>query len=1142
MTGTTMDQAILEQAASEDTLLAILGAANQINTTLKKKTTTVNVSDINKKFNDLAQSSDILSRSFANLNNSVMEASKKLAGIDVSIDPVKTDGINNEFENLAEQTTTLNKSFRKFTNSVLDASKKLGNIDISNVPAAVEGIRNNLDQASDGIGGFSGNLFDMAGSVSGANQALNLFEISSEEMSAGASEAGAAVAGLSKKATFALMALSKLADMVGGVIGMLGGLFASTVKLISQFVMGENKLSAYTETVAEALKSIPFLGGILGGLVGIVAATIKVVEGYRDVQAQLAESGAAFGQDLMYMRDMAEKTGLGMEGFAGVISKNTEIFAKFGKVTEGAVLFAKTTAILRGRMRDMGYTVEDINDGLAQVMSLQTRGSATRLQSEEDLANTAQRLMNEMDALAKLTGQSRKSQAEAVKKQTMTASFQMELAKMLPETQEQVARAMMATAGLLGEGVSEMAKNFFLGFEAINKDQAIMSTTMRETLIPIREMMQLAKAGRLTVEKQDELLARAIASSANDAKSLDILLKTAAGGMGGASEEFTKTIADLILRNQQYMEKGQKIDFNLILEKIKLARKEGQLRDEAAQGLNKFENTMMRLRTTLIEKVLTPMFNLFAPMISEFAEYFEKNVAPSLASKLDYLGEKIIDFGKSLAVLVLKISDTKWWETMIDDIGIKFQEMILDIRGALSPRLGGLNAEEVAAQKQMLRDQKEWNKSIRVAIDENKRARIEGKPVELTEKQIQEAYQAAFAKAKDYGEKAPLVEDFKKQSKKLLSTTVEIIEESGDIRKDPKTETEIKKDREEYQKKLVELRKNLGVSADFAIDTSKDTSDILNSVAQKLLENQYELKDIQGKSTYEKFRTRLRTAESFDFLRGFQEAGVRRSLTEGGGVTVGKKGAELEADTEFKKKIDEVSAKLNLDSQKLIAMMKLESGLEAGAVNRYSGATGLIQFMPKTAKGLGTSVEDLGKMTALEQMKYVEMYLERALAGKTPQGGKFSSSDLYASVFWPAAVGKPEDFIIAEKGNPVYDLNHVLDVNEDDKIQKWELGEKINQKIKEPSRSSGTLGSTGKLFEDFGKGTKVTAHNLESIMTPDQLREIVTASQERLSSEVVSKIMGSNTEAQNRMVNLLSQIREILGDSHRYHREIANNI
>lgn len=39
-----------------------------------------------------------------------------------------------------------------------------------------------------------------------------------------------------------------------------------------------------------------------------------------------------------------------------------------------------------------------------------------------------------------------------------------------------------------------------------------------------------------------------------------------------------------------------------------------------------------------------------------------------------------------------------------------------------------------------------------------------------------------------------------------------------------------------------------------------------------------------------------------------------------------------------------------------------------------SGAIGLIQFMPSTAKGLGTSTSALKQMTAVDQLAYVEKY------------------------------------------------------------------------------------------------------------------------------------------------------------------------
>jgi hypothetical protein len=42
-----------------------------------------------------------------------------------------------------------------------------------------------------------------------------------------------------------------------------------------------------------------------------------------------------------------------------------------------------------------------------------------------------------------------------------------------------------------------------------------------------------------------------------------------------------------------------------------------------------------------------------------------------------------------------------------------------------------------------------------------------------------------------------------------------------------------------------------------------------------------------------------------------------------------------------------------------------------------SSVIGLIQFMSTTAKNLGTSTSELAKMTAVEQLNYVEKYLKQ---------------------------------------------------------------------------------------------------------------------------------------------------------------------
>lgn len=44
------------------------------------------------------------------------------------------------------------------------------------------------------------------------------------------------------------------------------------------------------------------------------------------------------------------------------------------------------------------------------------------------------------------------------------------------------------------------------------------------------------------------------------------------------------------------------------------------------------------------------------------------------------------------------------------------------------------------------------------------------------------------------------------------------------------------------------------------------------------------------------------------------------------------------------------------------------------------------------------------------------------------------------------------------------------------------------------SRALGSLGSTGKLFEDFGSSTPAVLHGTEAVVTPDQMKQIVSAS------------------------------------------------
>ena len=163
--------------------------------------------------------------------------------------------------------------------------------------------------------------------------------------------------------------------------------------------------------------------------------------------------------------------------------------------------------------------------------------------------------------------------------------------------------------------------------------------------------------------------------------------------------------------------------------------------------------------------------------------------------------------------------------------------------------------------------------------------------------------------------------------------------------------------------------------------------------------------------------------------------------------------SEVAGDEEFMSGIAALSEKYNIPQNDLLAMMDFETGgtFDPATKNMAgSGATGLIQFMPDTAKSLGTTTEELSEMSRAQQLEYVDKYLKTNLEGRIgPEGADIS--DLYMSVLFPAAVGKPDDFVlfgegaISKKYEGRYEANKGLDANNDGSITKVEAAAKVIQ-------------------------------------------------------------------------------------------------
>lgn len=148
----------------------------------------------------------------------------------------------------------------------------------------------------------------------------------------------------------------------------------------------------------------------------------------------------------------------------------------------------------------------------------------------------------------------------------------------------------------------------------------------------------------------------------------------------------------------------------------------------------------------------------------------------------------------------------------------------------------------------------------------------------------------------------------------------------------------------------------------------------------------------------------------------------------------------------FRERVWWIADQLELDPDDLMACMAWESGetFSPSVKNAAgSGATGLIQFMPSTAMKLGTSTGKLAKMTAEDQLNYVYKYF-RPFAGRLNNLG-----DIYMAILWPKGVGKPDSYVLWDKGEmpTTFRQNAGLDVDKNGKVTRAECLSKIKQKL-----------------------------------------------------------------------------------------------
>lgn len=151
----------------------------------------------------------------------------------------------------------------------------------------------------------------------------------------------------------------------------------------------------------------------------------------------------------------------------------------------------------------------------------------------------------------------------------------------------------------------------------------------------------------------------------------------------------------------------------------------------------------------------------------------------------------------------------------------------------------------------------------------------------------------------------------------------------------------------------------------------------------------------------------------------------------------------------FRARIWWMSCTLRMDPNWVMACIAWESGESFSASKKNmagSGATGLIQFMPSTARDMGTTTDKLAAMSDEDQINYVYRYFKDAIA---THGPLTTLEDTYMAILWPTAIGDPVSTPLwtKDKRPTTYRQNAGLDSNRDGTITKFEAANHVREKL-----------------------------------------------------------------------------------------------
>ena len=204
------------------------------------------------------------------------------------------------------------------------------------------------------------------------------------------------------------------------------GLGTAAAMVGSKLAEGGARVSDATDALAAGFGGLGATGSAFGTVLEkgskALASLGQDLDKNIDTWRKLSDTGLSFNNDVLAMKDQASAARMSIAEMSEVLQKNNSSMLGFGATSaEGAKKFSKMadtffTSGLGEQLRGMGYTTKELNDVLAVSISGSKLKDLKDKDGQDRSLKAAASLATEMDAVAKITGQSKQEQLDELRR------------------------------------------------------------------------------------------------------------------------------------------------------------------------------------------------------------------------------------------------------------------------------------------------------------------------------------------------------------------------------------------------------------------------------------------------------------------------------------------------------------------------------------------------------------------------------------------------------------------------------------------------------------------------------------------------------------------------------------------------------